>query len=463
MSEFPVEIPPYRPSGDAHITTAAPKTNIRPPTFAGHELENFSSWVWKMELYLRTIRVPLEDYFGTAMFYLVEEADAFVYDLVCRNNGKNLAWDTFKSEMRECYERPTIHSDLLRQKLENVRYEGPSQMIEYCTAFCAIEQQIFNMNFDDKLRTFLRPLPTNCQVYIKLSTPANDMEACYHIARQWAHAIKDTRFRKNSGHVGKPSSSRTSRRQDRSRKRGILAPPPRTENPGDELDVLNRMATDKDQCFKCGKNGHFQSDCPCRDHDKHDNQDKQRWKGGRRSFSARKPSFRAMNDSDDSDDSDDNGKEGHSYSKTPDGYAEDLYSDDNDDNDYEYQERQLSFRAMEMKGSDGDSDSDSDKDLDATQDNLYKVSMDGLEARTPKSTILPIYNAEIAGTTRKAIIDSGASTLYISQRAVEELGLQMTHVKARRVKVADHSRCTVDRITTVDAKVGNLPTEILTT
>src|SRR5436305_1174914 len=79
-----------------------------------------------------------------------------------RNNGKNLAWDTFKSEMRERYERSTIRSDLLCQKLENVRYEGPSQMIEYCTAFHAIEQQIFNMNFDNKLRTFLRPLPTNC-------------------------------------------------------------------------------------------------------------------------------------------------------------------------------------------------------------------------------------------------------------------------------------------------------------
>src|SRR5438270_7596630 len=184
-----------------------------------------------------------------------------------------------------------------------------------------------------------------------------------------------------------------------------------------------------------------------------------------------------MNDSDDSFDSDDNGKEGHSYSKTPDGYAEDLYSDDDDDDDdYEYQERQLSFRAIEMKGSDSDSDSnsdsdsdkdsdsdsDSDKDSDATQDNLYEVSMDGLEARTPKSTILPIYNAEIAGTTRKAIIDSGASTLYISQRAVEELGLQMTHVKARHVKVADHSHCTVNRITTVDVKVRNLPMETLT-
>ena len=77
------------------------------------------------------------------MFDLVEEVDAFVYDLVWRNNSKNQLWNSFKSEMRERYERPTIHSNLLYQKLENIRYDEPSQMIEYCTAFCAIEQQIF--------------------------------------------------------------------------------------------------------------------------------------------------------------------------------------------------------------------------------------------------------------------------------------------------------------------------------
>src|SRR5438045_7415369 len=103
-------------------------------------------------------------------------------------------------------------------------------------------------------------------------------------------------------------------------KQGILAPPTRTENPGDKLNVLNCIATDKDQCFKCGKNGHFQSDCPCKEHNKHnkhDNHDKRRWKRGRRFFSTQKPSFHAMNDLDDSSDSDGNGREGHSYSETP--------------------------------------------------------------------------------------------------------------------------------------------------
>ena len=63
---------------------------------------------------------------------------------------------------------------------------------------------------------------------------------------------------------------------------------------------------------------------------------------------------------------------------------------------------------------------------------------------------------------RKTIIDSGASTLYISEKMVKDLGLQTTKIKRRRVKVADNSRCVVNKIATVDVKVGNLPTETLT-
>jgi hypothetical protein len=107
---------------------------------------------------------------------------------------------------------------------------------------------------------------------------------------------------------------------------------------------------------------------------------------------------------------------------------------------------------MEMSGSDSDAASDV-QGLHAAQDNLYEISSNGLEARTPKSTVLPIYDADIACTTRRAIIDTGASTLYISQRIVQELGLQATKIKDQRVKVADHSCCTVDIIATVDVKV----------
>ena len=102
------------------------------------------------------------------MFQVEGEASTFVYDLVRKNNGKMLSWEAFKAFMRQHYEKPSIRSDLLCQRLEQIKFEGPSQMIEYCTAFRTIEQQLQDMNFEDKLRNFLRHLPSNGQLHIKL-------------------------------------------------------------------------------------------------------------------------------------------------------------------------------------------------------------------------------------------------------------------------------------------------------
>jgi hypothetical protein len=146
------------------------------------------------------------------------------------------------------------------------------------------------------------------------------------------------------------------------------------------------------------------------------------------------------------------------YDATPDGYIEELCSNDDDDgvdDNYEHQERPETFKAIVTHLSDDEMDSEDTHEL-------YRLSPDGLEAQTPKSTVLPIYDTDIGGTMRRTIIDSGASTLYISEKIVKDLGLQTTRVKARRVKVADSSRCVVNRIATIDVKVGNFPTETLT-
>jgi uncharacterized protein YtpQ (UPF0354 family) len=88
---------------------------------------------------------------------------------------------------------------------------------------------------------------------------------------------------------------------------------------------------------------------------------------------------------------------------------------------------------MDMSGS--DCDAASDEKGYAAQDNLYEISSNSLEARTHRSTVLLIYDGHIVGTTQWAIIDSGASTLYVSQRILQELGLQTTKIEASYVKV----------------------------
>jgi predicted aspartyl protease len=77
------------------------------------------------------------------------------------------------------------------------------------------------------------------------------------------------------------------------------------------------------------------------------------------------------------------------------------------------------------------------------------------------SDVLPTYEAEINGTMRKMLIDTGATTIYISVRLIKELRLKTTKIKARKIKLSDGDNKVANRITTIDVKVGNLPTETL--
>jgi hypothetical protein len=112
----------------------------------------------------------------------------------------------------------------------------------------------------------------------------------------------------------------------------------------------------------------------------------------------------------------------------PDGYM--------DEKEYESDyEPPISFNLMAMNADD-EFDDDDAGELNA-EDN---ETLEGPETRAPKSIILPTYDAEIGGTIRKMLIDTGASTVYASRSLV---GLRTTKVKARRVEVADKDKDTL--------------------
>lgn len=152
------------------------KSHIKPPTLGGTDLERIENWIWKIETYLIANHVPYEHYFFNAMYSLSAEAENFAFSLVEKKGTRTLDWEEFKCVMRERFDKTVIRADLLRQKLEGVVYGGTSKMMEYCTAFRNIEQQVHDMNFNDKLRTFLKPLPPGAKMHIRLlNLAAKDM------------------------------------------------------------------------------------------------------------------------------------------------------------------------------------------------------------------------------------------------------------------------------------------------
>jgi Zinc knuckle len=192
-----------------------------------------------------------------------------------------MSWDEFKTAMIERYNKTAIRNDLLRQQLEKVRFEGPSKIVEYCTAFCTIEQQLFHMDFDDKLPHFVKPLPIGANLHIKLmDLRLRDMDILYQAARQWVHVFEDSSPNQppSRGHMQVVQFSRK-----HSKKKPPAATTQATVESADEvLDTINCMEGKTGKCFTCGEHGHYANECPKKGVEKGD------WRGGK------KPSRRGM-------------------------------------------------------------------------------------------------------------------------------------------------------------------------
>ena len=66
-------------------------------------------------------------------------------------------------------------------------------MNEYCEEFRALEAQIYDMAFADRLNNFLQKLPVEGALYIRnAARDTRDMEVIYRIAREWATNVRST-------------------------------------------------------------------------------------------------------------------------------------------------------------------------------------------------------------------------------------------------------------------------------
>jgi len=369
------DIPPYE-AEDRDVVWL----DIQPPPFYGLPTENFASWLYIVELFFNDRKLPTSRYFANGVILLEGSAREYMIARILRNNDKALTWEDYKRYMRERYDKTERRDAMLRRHLEELRYQGPSRMDEFCTEFQRIEMQIPDneLTLKSRLLIFYKSMPHKLRIWINLNNPPASMDAVYQTARKWARSY-------NQGHSQRIERIRIREHREREQR------PAATSIPGPP----RREST----CATSTKRSYAKPTYRPKD------------------------SFHAMQQRSDSE-------SGEEY-----------------DSDYE---PPISFKSLAMN-TDDDSDDRHKADTEA-------------EAKTSNS-FLPTYDAEIGGTIRKVLIATGASTIYVSQSLVNELGLETTKVKARRVEVAYEDEDTphiVDEITQVDFKLGNLPVETLT-
>jgi len=111
------------------------------------------------------------------------------------------------------------------------------------------------------------------------------------------------------------------------------------------------------------------------------------------------------------------------------------------------------------------SESDTDDDVlnlmstyEFNHDNTSVSSDNGIMSKK-----LPVYDAVLnKAEAAKTIIDGGASTLYVNEKIADRMGIQITKIKPRKVKVADKDIVMVNGICTFNMKLADLPSETIT-
>jgi len=354
--------------------------------------------------------VPEESKVVFCSALLSEHADNWYYMYHSKHPAATYA--EFRAAFIERFERTEEREDILRDQLRSIRFGGIHKMGDYISRFQKVENQLFNMAYKDRLDHFKSPFPTELRLHLQ-RLKFKEMDGAYQAAREWAiqGVLEQRKSMKPGGskHSNPPSGKSTLFRP----KLGQEKKEKENNDSEDELDLMDAKQLAGITCYNCRKKGHLSRDCP----------------------KPRKPKF-------------DKKKNFKQHAKALYLTQETSGSGEGSDSD--------------NSGTNGDSDDDSDDQLNAID--LYELSEDGDEVNTSsKSEKLPIFNAEVNDEhAAKVILDTGATTVYISEEYVHQIGAEITDIAPRSIRVANREVVQTSGLTKIRMKLGNLSPELIT-
>jgi hypothetical protein len=255
---------------------------IKLTKFYGDESENVLAWLHSVKQFFKLNGVTNDHKVAVASNALRRGAKSFFHYLVVNSGYKDPPWPVFEQELIAKYENMAVRADLLRDKLQNIRYHGVSKMAEYCEEFRSIESQIYDMAFPDRLLNFSRPIPAELAMHLRNSDlRSKDMEVVYQLTRQWAISAVTSRALQSSGHHHHRSKHREGKSLFQFRKKNKRSGRPtskkkdhdsdsddsvterldKMERKLETIELFNRMDIQSVVCYNCRQRGHFAADC----------------------------------------------------------------------------------------------------------------------------------------------------------------------------------------------------------